>query len=160
MLSKLLSKEDCKNCRICCSFDSFDIWETPVVSEQLRNRILDDYPELRFIKKDDCYLFRMEKEPGEDLYFCSVLDRSKGCVLGDDKPFDCKIWPFRIMDLNGTRVITLSPVCPVMFSKPMDQLIELAKELAPVIFAEGDKQPAIVKKYISGYPIMAVEDKK
>lgn len=157
MLSEMLSKDDCKNCRICCSFDSSDIWETPVITEELRRDILDSYPEMRFVKKDDCYLFRMEKEEDEDLYYCSVLDHENGCVLGENKPFDCKIWPLRIMDLNGSRVITLSPVCPVMFKKPVDELCALAKKLAPVIFGEADRHPSIVKKYIVGYPILAVE---
>lgn len=158
MLSKLLSKEECKNCQICCSFDSTDLWETPVINDRLRIRILDDYPEMKFVKKENSYLFRMDKEPEEDLYFCSVLDRSRGCVLGDEKPFDCRIWPFRVMDLNGTQVITLSPVCPVMIKKPVDELSALAKEIAPIIFKEADENPDIVKKYLSGYPIFVVRE--
>lgn len=157
MLSKLLSKSECANCKICCSFDSTDLWETPVVSKTLRDEILDDYPELRFVTKNNSYLFRMEREPDEDLYYCSVLDHEKGCVLGDNKPFDCQIWPLRIMDFNGKRVITLSPVCPVMIKKPLCDLQMLAKELAPIIFSEADKNPDIVKKYLPGYPILFTE---
>lgn len=157
MLSKLLSKEECAKCRICCSFDSTDLWETPVVSAKLRDRILDDYPEMRFVEKGESYLFRMDKEPDEDLYYCSVLDRKKGCVLGDEKPFDCRIWPFRVMEFNGQWVITLSPVCPVMIKKPLDEVSALAKELAPIIFAEADKNPDIVKKYLPNYPILVTE---
>lgn len=154
MLSKLLSKDECASCQICCSFDSTDLWETPVVSKDLKIRILDDYPELKFIKKNDSFLFRMDKEPDEDLYFCSVLDREKGCVLGDEKPFDCRIWPFRIMDFEGRLVITLSPVCPVMIKKPLSELQALARELAPVIFEEAEKNSDIVKKYLPNYPIL------
>lgn len=157
MLSKLLSKEECANCRICCSFDSTDLWETPVISPELRIRILDDYPEMRFVTKGDSYLFRMDREPDCDLYYCSVLDRSKGCVLGDEKPFDCKIWPFRVMDFQGKRVITLSPVCPVVKTRPLEEICTVAKELAPTIFAEADKNPDIVKKYIPDYPIIITE---
>lgn len=154
MLSKLLSKSECAKCRICCSFDSTDLWETPVISDELKTRILDDYPEMKFIPKNESYLFRMDKEPDEDLYYCSVLDHKIGCVLGDEKPFDCRIWPFRIMDFNGKLVITLSPVCPVMIKKPLDKLCELAKELAPVILDEAKQNPDIVKKYLPNYPIL------
>ncbi len=157
MLSEILSKEECAKCQICCSFDSTDLWETPVISPQLRVRILDDYPEIKFIKKDDSYLFRLEKEPDEDLYFCSVLDRSRGCVLGDQKPFDCKIWPYRIMDFCGKNVITLSPVCPVMIKKPLDVLQNHAKKIAPLIFSEAKKNPDIVKKYLPNYPILVTD---
>lgn len=157
MLSKLLSKEECAKCRICCCFDSTDLWETPVVSQGLRDRILDDYPEMRFVEKGESYLFRMDKEPDEDLYYCSVLDHQKGCVLGDEKPFDCRIWPFRVMEFNGQWVITLSPVCPNVIKKPLDEIQKVAKEIAPIIFAEANRNPDIVKKYLPNYPILVTE---
>ncbi len=157
MIGKLLSKEECAKCQICCSFDSTDLWETPVVTPELKIRILDDYPEMKFITKGESFLFRMEKEPDADLYYCSVLDHKKGCVLGDEKPFDCKIWPFRIMDFEGKRVITLSPVCPVVKTRPLDEICQVAKELAPMIYAEADKNPDIVKKYLPNYPVIISE---
>lgn len=159
MLSKLLSKSECARCRICCSFDSSDLWETPVVYDSLKKDISSDYPELKFISYHDSYLFRMDKEPEEDLYYCSVLNHERGCVLGDNKPFDCRIWPLRIMELDGKRVITLSPVCPVMIKKPLNELMELAASLAPVIYEEADKHPDIVKKYIPNYPVLVTEPK-
>ena len=36
----------------------------------------------------------------------AMLDNEKGCILGDDKPFDCRIWPLRVMALNETKVST------------------------------------------------------
>jgi len=161
MLRKILSREECAKCRICCSFDSYDLWETPVIPTKLASRILQDYrPEQEFIKKGDYFLFKMEKEPDIDLYYCSMLDQESGCTLGDDKPFDCKIWPFRIMALNDTRVITLSTVCPIVQKKPLEDIQAVAKELAPEIFKYADENPGSVKPYLSGYPIMVVEDKK
>lgn len=157
MLSEILSKEECAKCQICCSFDSTDLWETPVISPQLRIKILDDYPEIKFVKKGESYLFRLEKEPEEDLYFCSVLDHKKGCVLGDEKPFDCKIWPLRVMDFNGKWVITLSPVCPVVKKISLDKLQNTAKKLAPEIFKQAEKNPDIVKKYLPNYPILVTD---
>lgn len=160
MLSKILSKEECSKCRICCSFDSYDLWETPVINTHLASKILQEYaPKQQFVRKDDHFLFKMEREPDEDLYYCSVLDHEKGCILGDDKPFDCKIWPLRIMELDGKRVITLSPVCPVVFKKPMDEIMETAKALSEEIFKYADENPGAVKKYLEGYPILVTESK-
>lgn len=161
MLSKILSHDDCEKCQICCTFDSYDLWETPVITDSLASKILQEYaPQQKFIRKDDHFLLKMDKEPEADLYYCSLLDRDKGCILGDSKPFDCKIWPFRIMALNGRRVITLSPVCPVLIKKPVNEILEEANELAPTIFEYADKNPAVVKPYLEGYPIMVVEDSK
>ncbi|MDO4943961.1 MAG: hypothetical protein Q4E74_02030 [Ruminococcus sp.] len=158
MLSKILSKEECAKCRLCCSFDSYDLWETPVITTNMASRILQEYlPQQEFIRRDGHFLLKMEKEPDDDLYYCSLLDRDKGCILGSDKPFDCRIWPFRVMSLGITRVITLSPVCPVVQTKPLKEIQALAKELAPEIFEYADENPDAVKPYIDGYPIMVVE---
>jgi hypothetical protein len=162
LLSTLLSRADCAECKICCSFDSYDLWETPVITDQLVDIISKKSPtNIRFTEINGVRLLRLKKEPGEDLYFCSLLDAEKGCVLGDDKPFECKIWPLRIMLLeNSTRVITISPVCPVMFRKPISQLYELAKSLSTEIFNHANISPEIVKPYIAGYPILIVEQKE
>jgi len=159
MLAKILSKRECAECKICCSFDSYDLWETPVVTDEVMKRSLEVKPDQRFADVDGTRLYFMEKEPDIDLYYCPMLDHSKGCLLGDDKPFDCRIWPFRIMRFEGRRVIVISPVCPTVFKKPISEIRDLAYELAPVIFAEADRNPQLVKPYIAGYPIMLAEDK-
>lgn len=159
MLKKVLSREECAKCKICCCFDSTDIWEAPVITQQMRDEILKNYdPNQKFLQKDGFYILDMPKEPDEDLYYCTMLDHSKGCKMGENKPFDCRIWPFRVMSLNGTQVITLSPVCPVVKTRPLDKLSELANELAPVIFEQAEKEPHMIKPYINGYPILAVKE--
>lgn len=161
MLSKILSKEECAKCRICCCFDSYDIWETPYISPALASKILQEYaPKQEFIKKENHFLFKMDKEQDADLYYCPMLDNEKGCVLGDDKPFDCRIWPLRVMALNETKVITLSPVCPTMNEKFIKVLTKTANELADQIFEYADENPEAVKPYLDGYPILVVEGKK
>ena len=159
MLSKILSKEECAKCKICCCFDSSDIWEAPVITKEKADEIVKSYnPLQKFVEKDDFSILHMEKEPDEDLYYCSMLNPDKGCIMKDNKPFDCKIWPFRIMELNGIQVITLSPVCPVVKKHSLEELSELAQELAPVIFTQAEKTPQIVKPYINGYPVLAVKE--
>lgn len=157
MLRKILSKEECAKCRICCCFDSSDIWEAPIIYKQKADEILKEYnPEQKFIKKGDSFVFDMKKEENEDLFYCSMLDKNTGCVMKDSKPFDCRIWPFRVMDFNGRKVITLSPVCPVVKTKPLNEVTSFISELAPIIFEQAEKNPDIIKPYIDGYPILAV----
>jgi len=160
MLNELLSKNECSKCKVCCLFDSYDLWETPVISDELADKILQEIsPEQKFMKKDSHLLFKMEREPDEDLYYCPMLDKGKGCKLGDAKPFDCRIWPLRVMSFNDARVITISPICPVIFKKPLADILRIAKKLAPIIFSEADRSPAIIKPFIQGYPILVVESK-
>lgn len=51
---------------------------------------------------DDCGQMKLEHkyktDNQEEEAACDYLDVHKGCILSDvDKPFDCKIWPLRIM---------------------------------------------------------------
>lgn len=153
-----MTKDECAKCKICCSFDSYDLWETPVITDEIYQRVLELKPEQKFSDASGTRLFVMEREPDRDLYYCPMLDHKSGCMLKDEKPFDCRIWPLRIMRFEGRRVIVISPVCPTMFSKPLKDLKAVAKKLAPVIFSEADLEPDIVKPYIIGYPILVTED--
>lgn len=159
MIGKLLTREECAKCKLCCCFDSYDLWETPIIEDITRQLILDKFkPDQQFFEHEDHCLLKLQKEPDRDLYYCSLLDHEKGCIMGTEKPFDCRIWPFRVMDFHGTRVIVLSTVCPVVQTRPLCEIQAVAKELAPQIFAYADRAPFAVKKYISGYPIMVAEE--
>lgn len=162
MLKKILSASDCAKCRICCIFDKYDVWETPVISDELRRRITAVRDDLKFVTKgsEGAYIFNMEStwDDNEEIFRCPALDPESGCTLGDNKPFDCRIWPYRIMELGGKRVITIASICPEMYSKPLDKLVsQLEDGLADMIFEEASKNPAIVKPYEHGYPVLMVE---
>ncbi len=156
MLKKLLSASDCKKCQICCEFDDDDLWEAPIISKQLKHDILENYPDTKFTEFNGNTILDMDKT--NDDYVCSMLDRKTGCILGSDKPFDCQIWPFRIMNFNGQRVITVSPVCPVVSSRPLCEISDVCEEFSRKLFDFTSNHPEYVKPYQQGYPIIAVED--
>ena len=161
MLKNILKGSDCAACKICCVFDKYDLWETPVLHGELKDLVAERFPGTAFVQKGGGWLFRMEgtEEAGEELYYCPMLDREKGCRLGDDKPFDCRIWPYRVMELGGKRVISMASICPTMYKKPLNELRgELERNgLAEKIFAFAEEHPDIVKPYDNGYPILMVK---
>ncbi|MGN0641562.1 MAG: YkgJ family cysteine cluster protein [Huintestinicola sp.] len=162
MLKNILSNKTCAGCKICCIFDSYDIWETPVISAELKDRILAERSDISFMSKGDSensYLFKVLpcEIDGRGLFACPALDSKTGCTLGENKPFDCKIWPYRIMELGGRQVISIASICPELYNKPLKQLVdELENGLADKIFAEADKNPDMIKPYQDGYPILLV----
>ncbi len=155
MLKKILSPETCGKCRVCCVFDRDDIWEIPLISKKLHQNISATRPELKMSERgESSYVFDMEfKDNG--LTYCPALSDT-GCTLGENKPFDCMIWPFRAMKKGDDIVITISPVCSSVDPNSPD-VKALAEELAPVIFSEAEKNPDIIKEYIDGYPIAAIK---
>lgn len=159
MLKKILKGSSCASCRLCCIFDRYDIWETPVFTSEIRDRILSAKPETEFVPKDGGYIFMVEKFSDEGLFSCPALTEN-GCMLGDDKPFDCRIWPYRIMEISGRRAITIASICDELYNRPLSQLVEFLKcGLADEIFRYADTHSEIVKPYYEGYPVLLFEKK-
>ncbi|MCM1381784.1 MAG: hypothetical protein NC192_07565, partial [Muribaculaceae bacterium] len=154
MLKNILNPRDCAECRICCVFDGDDIWEIPVIDGGRKKRVEERFPHLKFEPRGDGWVFAMG-EPRDGLFTCPALDPQKGCTLEGDKPFDCMIWPYRVMNFGGKRVISIAALCPSMYGKPLSALCgELENGLAEKIFAFADENPDIVKPYEKGYPIL------
>lgn len=157
MLKKILSGESCANCRLCCVFDRYDVWETPVFTEDIKNKILEKAPDTQFLPVEGGYIFKVSEFDDEGLFSCPALTE-KGCMLGDEKPFDCRIWPYRIMNIGGRRAITIASICDELYNRPLSQLVDFLKEgLGEKIFAYADAHPEIVKPYYEGYPVLMLE---
>lgn len=158
MLKKLLTPEQCAKCRICCGFTESDRWEIPLLAgedEQNAAKMLG--AEIEAVKGTSCAVLSMMFH-GEDLVFCPALG-DNGCRLGEKRPFDCRIWPFRVMDFHGANVITLSPVCPEVIKLPLSTLVDFLNTdgFADRLFKHAEEFPETVKPYIPGYPILCTK---
>ena len=161
MLKKILSRESCAKCRICCGFDRDDVWEIPVVTAQtaeiIRQKVT-DCPELEAY--EDGYRFVMHFDD-EGMAYCPMLTEN-GCLLGDDKPFDCRVWPFRINRISDELLgITVSPVCDTVSALSVAKLTSFINEKDDEGFSLADRMvnyakehPYTIKPYIEDYPII------
>ena len=130
MLGKILSKEDCKNCKFCCSFRRQSLWESPF-------KISAKY------KTED----ENEEIP------CDFLDYKTGCTLSDGKkPFDCKIWPFRVMKDENEIFVTIATSCPAISKKDEKVLLNfLQSEILDKILDKLKENPQMIKPMHFGY---------
>ena len=159
MLSKILTANDCATCRNCCVFHEKSRWETPVVSENIASMIKEK------LHKEDCVvsyrdsfvLASVERdvklEEGQEPYRCVALDENSGCTLsGDEKPFDCGLWPLRVMEKDNKIFVMIAKGCHSVddtFIENVNTL--LAEGLKERILLEMSKNPDIIKKYADGY---------
>lgn len=157
MLKEILDPKSCAECKLCCIFDRYDVWETPVFNEETMQKIVSVKPDTQFIGKDGGYIFKVTELDENQLFSCPALTE-KGCMLGDEKPFDCRIWPYRIMDINGLKAITIASICDELYNRPLSQLTNFLKNgLADKIFEYAEMHPEIVKPYYDGYPVLMFE---
>lgn len=162
MLSKVLQKSTCAECRFCCAFRRSSLWETPLFPAQTMEKL--DGGRARFVVRIqdgvrygqlDLAAGYQTDDPAEEVP-CAFLDPVNGCVLSEeDKPFDCKIWPLRIMDRDGEKVIALTPTCPSINRHPPEVMEQLVQEgLGRQIFEYAKLHPYIIKPYKEGFPIL------
>lgn len=158
MLKKILSKDTCAECRLCCVFDRYDVWETPLFEEKTMAKVAELRKDAKFAKKGNGFVLNSGEITDGELFACPALT-DNGCMLGDDKPFDCRIWPFRIMNRDGQRVIAVSSLCSAVHGQSHDELRAVLKEgLADKIFAYADKFPEAVHELYDNYTVLLSEN--
>lgn len=160
MLKKILLPKTCADCRICCKFDCTDTWELPVISRETAKAVMKNKPETQFIPILDEMIFQAPSLSGDELFSCPALT-DNGCGLNEHhKPFDCKIWPFRIMhDEKGNRLITVSELCEGVKDLSDDKLKDFLtnENLSTLIFDFAKDHPSHVKPLTKGYRILIKE---
>jgi hypothetical protein len=164
MLGKVLKKETCAECRFCCSFRRCSLWETPLFPmetvEKLENKkfVRQTFNGATCGQMDLNYKYKTD-DPQEEAS-CEFLDPLRGCALSaDDKPFDCKIWPLRIMREDGRLVIGLTPTCPAINEVGEQTMRELVQSgLGITIRDYALAHPFIVKDYKDGFPVLMEVD--
>ncbi len=168
MLSSLLTKKQCAACKFCCSFRRQSLWETPLFPPEVVEKlsqpneygVVGEFRTVDDPRKSCAGSLVLENnyrtaDPEEEVP-CTFLDPERGCILKpEDKPFDCSIWPLRIMNKDGELVIALTPTCPSIGAVPSQALTELVKsDLGEKILAYAKAHPEIIKEYRANFPII------
>ena len=157
MLSSILKKSTCANCKFCCSFRRQSLWETPVFNEEAMHELKKLFPSVKFRKAGDSnqsYTFDISEEyktqDSEEEVPCPFLNPKNGCSLSAElKPFDCKIWPLRAVkeSENSSISIALSPTCPAINKLPLNQIKDLLDSgLGKQIILYAHENPDILKE--------------
>ena len=155
MLSAILKKSDCALCKFCCSFRRQSLWETPLFSKEIAQKLGEAFPEAKFrpVGKSsmtiDLEKLYKTNNPEEEVP-CPFLDSKNGCCLPPDlKPFDCSIWPFRAVRVNEDTIsVALTPTCPSVNKVPREKIMEFLNDgLGKKILDYARENPDIIKEY-------------
>ena len=178
MLGAILKKEACAECRFCCAFRKTSLWEVPVFTREnteaiKKNQNLDSSVLVPLDKRlfgntetdiadylsdysvydlTDCY---QTDDPEEEVP-CPYLGRN-GCVLSaEEKPWDCKIWPLRVMRTEGGEVvIALTPTCPEINKINLNDVKKFVNEnLRDELLSYAKSHPYLIKEYREDFPIL------
>ena len=134
MLSSILKKSDCAECRFCCSFRRQSLWETPIFDQATVEKLRVLYPTAKFRPAGKAASVTSAGTPASSFTFdisdqyktndpeeeapCPFLEASRGCILPPElKPFDCSIWPFR-----AVRRPAAAPLTPLAAPASQDSM--------------------------------------
>lgn len=136
MLSSILSPLRCAACRNCCVFHDASLWEIPAP--------------LVAVARDGSL------RPGQEPWRCSALDESRGCTLAArDKPFECSLWPLRVMTRNGRTLIAAARSCPAVDAAFLERARALlAAGLEQKIIDRLRVQPGIARPWSDNYTML------
>lgn len=162
MLKDVLSPKDCARCGFCCSFRRQSLNLTPYFAKESVEEICRLYPEARFktlsndavtIDIDDKY----RTDDSEEEVLCYF--NREGCVLPDHlKPFDCKLWPFRLMKGEHCLLLALVPTCPCIKKDDMAKLKAVALSVAKEAVEYAGTHPEIIIEYREDYEVLSLLD--
>ncbi len=158
MLKDVLTPEDCAACGFCCSFRRQSLNLTPYFAKETVGQISRLYPGACFktlpngavtIDIDDKY----HTDDSSEEALCPFNE--VGCILPEDlKPFDCKLWPFRLMKSGDGLALALVPTCPAILKADPEKLKEVAQSVAKEAAEYAKTHPEIVIEYRDDYQIM------
>lgn len=165
MLGPILKKDTCSACRFCCSFRRTSLWETPLFTIENLDSIKAD-PDIDesvlIVNQKNGYTYGTyvlsngykTDDPNEEVP-CPFLGEN-GCILSEEeKPWDCKIWPLRVMNKDSKIVVALTPTCPSINRLDFETVKEFVEaNLKKDIIEYANSHPYLIKEHRSDFPII------
>lgn len=159
MLKEIFSPAVCAECKLCCNFHRESAWESPFLPEELAHRMKEQGIEVQ--KREQGGWSFVYHFSGSEARNCPKLNVLSGCQLSEnDKPFECKIWPLRIMKKENRLTIGKYRNCPGIQGEAGRKLDQFVKEkLLNTLLDFIKKNPDAIRPFSPEYIILWQEEK-
>lgn len=157
MLTHIFTPTQCANCKLCCNFHRDSAWETPALESQQISLLQSKGTPLE-IRPDGSCSFHLSflTNLADEVCNCPVLDTQNGCTLPrKQRPFECRIWPLRLMNDGNQLVLGLYTQCPALTPPVLHKLISYATgELLPRLTEYAREHPLAVRSLNPAYQVI------
>jgi Fe-S-cluster containining protein len=153
MLGRVLKPEDCKKCKECCKFFLDEDWDIPILTKSEKN--LQQYDSNIVYFRSGLWKINILGLNNEERIACPFLVEDTGCILKNNKPFECRIWPFNIMRQKKNKLfIALSKECPVINKCDKKELIAIVMKNKDELINAALENPEIIKNFNDNYEVI------
>ncbi|MBU1727323.1 MAG: YkgJ family cysteine cluster protein [Candidatus Omnitrophica bacterium] len=118
MIKQFVPSEVCLKCKGCCRFREIDsVWAPCLMDEEIQDFLDKESLPPAFISMDK----RIrpisnplaQERPEEPGYTCAFFDIDKNmCKIYDERPFECRLYPFLLSMRNKKVLLTVDLNCP------------------------------------------------
>lgn len=151
MITNILSRKTCAQCKYCCSYTDEDLWDAPGFTKEEFQELSKIY-NFPAISHNNLYYLKMSKnEVGE--YTCPLLTFN-GCRLDTNKPFKCAIWPLYVVHYKNQIAIAVSDVCPEISKISDNKILNGITDLIPTIEQIIQNHPELIEEYHNNFRII------
>ena len=159
MLKEIFTPAVCAQCRLCCNFHKESAWESPFLPEDLALKMSSEGAEVKKRAQGGwSFVYHFIDSEARN---CPRLDIHSGCMMSEEeKPFECKIWPLRIMKKENRLTVGKYRGCPGIqgeAGKRLDLLV--GTRLLKTLLDFAAKNPDAVRPFSSEYDILWQEEK-
>src|SRR5574344_2236452 len=165
LLLPILSPSQCSSCKFCCSFAEFEAWEAPLFSKERVEELTKKYGSFSTKSVGNAFTldfteyYKKHSDTKHNAYAPCPFLSDHGCILTDEeKPFDFKIWPLRIMRMENDKIVlALTPTCDAINKLPIEDIKYFVKtsRIMDCIADKAATMSEIIKNYRKGFPILA-----
>ncbi|MBE6420385.1 MAG: hypothetical protein E7031_09680 [Akkermansiaceae bacterium] len=157
MLTDIFTPSDCAACKLCCNFHRSSAWETPCLEKELVYLLQEEGVALdQRTDGSTSFYLHFCTESDDEIANCPMLDTTSGCTLPRElRPFECRIWPLRLMRQSSRLVIGLYKNCPALKGDALQRLVDFATgELLPTLLDYAKRHPKSVREVNPAYDII------
>lgn len=157
MLTHLFSPALCAECRLCCNFRPSSAWETPYLEPKLADRLRSEgIPLVHRRNGSISFALHFLSDDPEECCNCPMLDTGRGCTLPRaERPFECRVWPLRLMHVNNSLAIGCYNDCPALSGDVKRKLVDYAcGELLPTLLNYARQHPESIRDADPHYAVL------
>lgn len=157
MLTNIISPSDCSACKLCCNFVRSSAWETPALEQELVYLLQEQgIPLSQRPDGSTSFFLHYCSESENEAALCPMLSTQSGCTLPRRlRPFECRIWRLRLMNVSGHLVLGLYKNCPALDNNKRCALIQFAcTKLLPLLLDYAKNHPLAVRDFNPNYDVI------
>ncbi len=136
ILPQIVPSQTCATCEVCCRFPERDSFLRPYFTPQeIARAVARGVDETRFPHPDGCQI-EVAPHPDGEGFLCPALDPiTSRCTIYEDRPLDCRLYPFALMWDASRRHIVLGwdVKCPYMRDAPSAEIAAAVDGLAGLL---------------------------